>query len=185
MTLAGFEPVTFVSQAEHTNHYATAPLDQETCPLRLSVPFAVGARVLTWKFLEPNTWFCTDTFECFSSTQKDQKFIMHTFSSAILASFNIRSGYLPNIVAVNSAKFITIYREFGRRDLARSSRVGGVRGCFKLYLLAVTRHKKFVFTFQTWQIVIVWNGQVFLWDLMSKINILRSWDQKYVYTNTR
>ena len=50
-----------------------------------------------------------------------------------------RSGYLPNIVAVNSAKFITIYREFGRRDLARYSRVGGVRGCFKLYLLAVTR----------------------------------------------
>ena len=99
--------------------------------------------------------------------------------------FNIRSGYLPNIVAVNSAKFITIYREFGRRDLARYSRVRGVRGCFKLYLLAVTRHKKFVFAFQTWQIIIVWNGQVFLWDLMSKINILRSWDKKYVYTNTR
>ena len=30
-------------------------LDQETCPLRLSVPFAVGARILTLKFLEAVT----------------------------------------------------------------------------------------------------------------------------------
>ena len=31
------------------------PVDQETCPLRLSVPFVVGARILTLKFLEAVT----------------------------------------------------------------------------------------------------------------------------------
>ena len=31
---------------------------------------------------------------------------------------------------------------------------------------------------------IVGNGHILQWDLMSKLNILRSWDKKYVYTYT-
>ena len=41
---------------------------------------------------------------------------------------------------------------------------------------------------QTREIVIVEifaNGQILQWDLLDKINILRSWDKKYVYTYTR
>ena len=38
-------------------------VDQETCPLRLFVPFAVGARVLLLKFLKHDTWLSTDRFE--------------------------------------------------------------------------------------------------------------------------
>ena len=46
---------------------------------------------------------------------------------------------------------------------------------------------KFAHCQQWWSLVfvllsIVGNGQILQWDLMSKINILRSWDKKYVYT---
>ena len=40
-----------------------------------------------------------------------------------------RSGYLPR-GSVNSAKFITIYREFGWPLVARSSGAGGLRRMF-------------------------------------------------------
>ena len=44
-----------VSSPPHTPPPPLGPnVGQETCPLRLSVPFAVGARVLTLKFLEPD-----------------------------------------------------------------------------------------------------------------------------------
>ena len=34
------------------------------------------------------------------------------------------------------------------------------------------------------EICIAGNGQILQWDLMRKINILRSWDKKYVYSYT-
>ena len=43
-------------------------------------------------------------------------------------------------------------------------------------------HRQQLPTVQTREIVIVANGQILQWDLLDKINILRSWDKKYVYT---
>ena len=40
-------------------------------------------------------------------------------------------------------------------------------------------------TVQTREVVIIGNGWILLWDLMSKINILQSWDKKYVYKHAR
>ena len=53
-----------------------------------------------------------------------------------------------------------------------------IRSHCKICPLATIRSRVFVL------LAIVGNGQILQWDLISKINILRSIDKKYVYTHT-
>ena len=70
------------------------------------------------------------------------------------------------------------------------------RVCVQTYFLSQLRKMLILFirshckicplpTVQTREIVIVVNEQILQWGLMSKINILWSWDKKYVYTYKR